>query len=141
MGRRVQAFDRSMILCVVQVRLDGDLLAGLVAGFAATMSAIEVVKDGAPCPGIAFFICKTANGPRNHAVNYRLVVVSIGPPGTCAIPLHCRGIVRPSDSAGNDAAGKSQWGKGIEQGGPQASGSCHRKGELSASDVHFGLLL
>src|SRR5258708_20148165 len=126
-----------MIRCVVHVRLDGDLLAGLVPGFAAPMSAIEVAKDGAPCLGIAFFICKTANGPLNHAVNYRLVVVSIGPPGTCAIPLHCRGIVRPSDSAGNDAAGNSQWGKGIEQGGPQAGGSCNRKGELSPPNSHF----
>jgi hypothetical protein len=63
MGRRVQAFDRAMIRCVVQVRLDRDLLAGPVSGVAATMSAIEVVKDGVPCLGIVFLICKTTNGP------------------------------------------------------------------------------
>lgn len=52
-------------------------------------------------------ICKTANGPGNHAVNYRLVVVGVGPPRTRAIPGHSRRIVRPSDSAGNDATGNS----------------------------------
>jgi len=45
-----------MIRCVVQVRLDCDLLAGLVSSFAPTMSAIEVLKDGAPCLGIVFLI-------------------------------------------------------------------------------------
>src|ERR1700741_5588928 len=107
MGRRVQAFDRAMVRCVVQVRLDRKLLPSTVSGFAAPMSAIEVLKDGVPCLGVAFLICKTANGPGKHAVNYRLVIVSIGPPGTCAIPGHSRRIVRPSDSAGNDAAGNS----------------------------------
>jgi len=56
MRRRVQAFDRAMIRCVVQVRLDRDLLAGLVSRFAPTMSAVEVLKDGAPCLGIFFLI-------------------------------------------------------------------------------------
>src|SRR5258706_8945955 len=107
MRRRVQAFDRAMIRCVVQVRLDRGLLAGLVSSFAPPMSAIEVLKDGAPCLGIVFLICKTANGPGNHAVNHRLVIVGIGPPRTCAIPGHSRWIVRPSDSAGNNAAGNS----------------------------------
>ena len=78
-----------------------------VSGFTATMSAIEVVKDGAPCLGITFLTCKAANGPGNHAVDYRLVIVGIGPPGTCAIPGHSRRIVRPSDSAGDDAPGNS----------------------------------
>src|SRR5258708_33042826 len=32
MRRRVQAFDRAMIRCVVQVGLDGDLLSSLVSG-------------------------------------------------------------------------------------------------------------
>src|SRR5580704_7938646 len=104
MRRRVQAFDCAMIRCVVQVRLDRNLLPRAVSGFAAPMSTIEVLKDGVPCLGVAFLICKTANGPGNHAVNYRLVVVSIGPPRTCAIPGHSRRIVRPRDSAGNDAA-------------------------------------
>jgi hypothetical protein len=48
MGRGVQPFDRAMIRCVVQVRLDRDLLAGLISGFASTMSVIEVLKDGVP---------------------------------------------------------------------------------------------
>src|ERR1700747_1110916 len=104
MGAGVQAFDRAMIRCVVQVCLDRDLLAGFVSSFAPPMSAIEVLKDRAPCLRIVFLICKTANGPGNHAVDYRLVVVGISPPGTCAIPGHSRGVVRPSDSAGNDAA-------------------------------------
>src|SRR5208283_4226544 len=107
MWRGVQAFDRAMVGCVVQVRLDRNLLAGTVSGFAAPVSAIEVLKDGVPRLGVAFLICKTANGSGNHTVNYRLVVISIGPPGTCAIPGHSRRIVRPSDSAGNDAAGNS----------------------------------
>jgi hypothetical protein len=44
-----------MIGCVFQIRLDRDLLAGLVPGFAAIMSAIEVLKEGVPCPGHRFF--------------------------------------------------------------------------------------
>src|SRR6266704_228696 len=107
MGRGVQTFDRAMVRCVDQVRLDCNLLPSTVSGFAAPMSPIEVLKDGVPCLGVAFLICKTANGPGNHAVNYRLVIVGIGPPRTCAIPVHSRRIVRPSDSAGNDAAGNS----------------------------------
>src|ERR1700721_1567732 len=99
MRRRVQAFDRAMIRCVVQVRLDRNLLPSTVSGFAAPVSAIEVLKDGVPCLGVAFLICKAANGPGNHAVNYRLVIVGIGPPRTCAIPGDSRRIVRPSDSA------------------------------------------
>ena len=58
-------------------------------------------------PGVAFLICKTAYGSGNHTVNYRLVIVGIGPPRAFAIPGHSRGIVRPSDSPGNDAAGNS----------------------------------
>src|SRR5882762_2760561 len=54
MRRRVQAFDRAMIRCVVQVRLDCDLLAGLVSSFAPTMSAIEVLKDDAQAWGSIF---------------------------------------------------------------------------------------
>src|ERR1700732_4147985 len=107
MGRRVQTLDRGMILCVVKVRLNRDFLARLVSGVAATMTAIEVVKDGTPCLGIGFFICKTANGAGNHGVNHRLIVISIGPPGTCAIPGYSRRVVRPSHSAGYDAAGNS----------------------------------
>src|ERR1700739_3252163 len=103
MGRRVQAFDRAVVRRVIQVRLDGDLRPGLISGVAATVSAIEIVKDRVPSLSIAFLICKTANGPGNHAVNYRLVVVGIVPPRTCAIPLYRRGIVRPSDSARNNA--------------------------------------
>src|SRR5579863_3715812 len=114
MGRGVQAFDRAMIRRVVQVRLDRDLLAGTVSGFAATMSAIIVVKDYAPRLHFAFLICKAANRPGNHAVYYILVVVCIRPPGTCAIPGHSRRIVRPTDSPRNDAAGNSQWGKRLE---------------------------
>src|ERR1700689_1780534 len=100
MGRGVQAFDRAMVRCVVQVRLDRDLLARLVSGFAATVSAIVMMENGVPCLGIVFLICKTANGPGNHAANYGLVVVGIGPPRTCAVPGHSRRIVRPSDAAG-----------------------------------------
>src|ERR1700678_3272705 len=107
MGRGVQAFDRAMVGCVVQVRLDRNLLPGFVSGFAATMSAIEVLKDGVPCLGVALLICQTADGSRNHAVDYRLVIVRIGPPRTCSIPGDRRRIMRPSDSARNDAAGNS----------------------------------
>jgi hypothetical protein len=114
MGRGVQAFDRSMIGGIIQVRLDRDLLAVSVSGFAATVRLIVIVKNGVPCLGIVFLIGKTAKGPGNHAVNHGLVVVGIGPPRTCAIPGHRRRIVRPSDSAGNYAASNSQWGKGLE---------------------------
>src|SRR5689334_13917335 len=119
MWRRVQAFDGTVIRCVVQVRLDCDLLAGLVSGVAATMGAIEVLEDGTPCLSIALLIRKTANRSGNHAVNYRLVIVGIGPPGACAIPGYSRRIMRPRDSARSDAARNSQWGKRFEQGGPQ----------------------
>src|ERR1700744_562794 len=53
MGRRVETVDRAMIRWVVQVRLDCDLLAGLVSGVATIMSAVEIVEDGTPCLGIA----------------------------------------------------------------------------------------
>ena len=43
MGRRVQAFDRAMIRCVVQVRFDGDLLPGLISGVAATDFGLELL--------------------------------------------------------------------------------------------------
>jgi hypothetical protein len=58
MGRGVQALDRAMIRCVVQVCLDRDLLAGFVSSFAPPMSAIKVLKDGAPCLGIVFLIVR-----------------------------------------------------------------------------------
>ena len=51
-------FRRSIVpwsVVLFQVRLDCDLLAGLVPGLVATMSAIERVKDGAPRLGIALF--------------------------------------------------------------------------------------
>jgi hypothetical protein len=111
MGRRVETVDRSMIRCVIQVRLDRDLLAGLVSSLATTISAIEILKHCAPCVGIAFLICKTADGAGDHAVNHNLVVVSVRPPGTCSIPGHCCWIVCPGDSAGNHAARNTQWGK------------------------------
>src|SRR5258705_8202675 len=141
MGRRVQTFDRSMILCVIKVRLNCDFFAHLVSGVAATMTAIEVVEDGTPGLSIILFICKTANGVGNHAVNDRLIVISIGPPRTCAVPGYSLRVVRPSDSAGNYAAGNSYWGRRTEQEGPQATGSCNRQGELSARHFHFDLLL
>src|SRR5580704_9085388 len=123
MGRGVQAFDCAMIRCVVQVRLDRNLLPSSVSDFATRMSAIEVLKDGGPCLGVAFLICKTANGPGNHAVNGRLIIVGVGPPRTCAIPGHSRRIVRPSDSAGYDAARNTYGGKRLKQGGRQVGGS------------------
>src|SRR5580658_10166744 len=141
MRRRVQTIDRAMIRCVVQVRLNRNLLPSSVSGFAATMSAIEVLKDGVPCLGVAFLICKAANGPGNHAVNCSLVIMGIGPPRTSAIPGYSCRIVRPSDSAGNNTAGDSQWGKRLEQGGPQVGGSCKSQGELPARHVHSDLLL
>jgi len=142
MRRRVQALDRAMVHCVVQVRLDGDLLAGYVSDIAAVMSAIEIVEDGAPCLGIAFLIGKTADRAGDHAVNYSLVVVGICPPGTCSIPGHGRRIVRPGHSAGNHASGNTEWRKrGFEQGGRHAGGCRDRKGELSARQLNVVLLL
>src|SRR5690242_5841069 len=107
MRRRVQTLDRAMVRCVVQVGLNCDLLAGLVSGVAAIMRAIEVVKDGVPCLGVAFLICKTSNRSGNHTINYSLIIVCISPPGTCAIPDHSRRIMRPRDSTGKHAAGNS----------------------------------
>src|ERR1700733_3114529 len=109
MGRRVETVDRAMIRCVVQIRFDCDLLACLVSGVAATMSAIEILKHRAPCLGIALLICKTADGAGDHAVNHNQVVVSVRPPGTCPIPRYCRWIVCPGDPAGNNAAWNTQW--------------------------------
>src|SRR6201985_1029065 len=99
MGRRVQAFDRAMIRCVVQVRLDGHFLASLVPDVAATMSAIEIFEDGVPRLGIAFLVSETAERAGDHAINRSLVVVGVYPPGTCSIPGHSRRIMRPGDSA------------------------------------------
>jgi hypothetical protein len=62
MGRRVETVDRAVIGCVVQVRFDCDLFAGLVSDVATIMSTIEIVEDGAPCLSIALLICKTAEG-------------------------------------------------------------------------------
>jgi hypothetical protein len=56
MGRRIETVDRAMISCVVEVCLDCDLLARLVSGVAAAMSAIEIVEDSAPCLGIVLLI-------------------------------------------------------------------------------------
>jgi len=58
MRRRVQSFDRAVVGCVVQIRLDDDLLSSFVSSVAATMSAVEVVKNGVPCLGVAFLICQ-----------------------------------------------------------------------------------
>src|ERR1700733_8136889 len=116
MGRRVQTVDRAMVRSVVQVCLDGHFLASPVSGVAATMSAIEIFKDGAPCLCIAFLVCKTAEGVGDHAVNGSLVVIGVCPPGTCPIPGHSRRIMHPGDSTGNHAAGNAYWGKcGCEQ--------------------------
>src|SRR5579863_6240432 len=103
MGRRVQTIDRVMTRRVVQVGLDCHFLASLVPGVAATMSAIEILEDGAPCLGIAFLNCKTPDGARDHAVNYSLAVVGVFPPGTCPIPCHSRRVMRPGHSTGNHA--------------------------------------
>src|ERR1700730_10959280 len=100
-----------MVRRVVEVRLDCDLLAGLVPRVAATMSAIEILKNGAPRLGIALLICKTADGAGDHAVNRSLVVVGVRPPGTCSIPGHCRRIVCPCDSTGNHTAGDTDRGE------------------------------
>src|SRR5580700_5606345 len=136
MGRRVQTIDRAMIRCVVQVSLDCHFLASPVPSVAATMSAIEILKDGAPCLGIAFLNCKTPDGARDHAVNYRLAVVGVFPPGTCPIPRHSRRIMRPGDWSGNHAAGNADWRKhGFKKRSTKSSGSRDRQGELSAS--HF----
>src|ERR1700749_4091380 len=107
MGRRVEPFDRAMVRCVIQVRLDRNLLPSFVSGFAAAMKAIEILKDGGPCLGVAFLIGETANGPGNHAVKNGLVIMGIGPTRPCAGPGNSRRIMRPSDSAGNDAARNS----------------------------------
>src|ERR1700678_1465677 len=111
MRRRVQTVDRTMVRRVVQVRFDGDLLASLVSHVAATMRTIEIVKDGAPRLGIALLICKTADGAGDHAVDPSLVVVGVRPPVPCPIPGHCRRIVCPGDSAGDNAAWNTHWGK------------------------------
>ena len=105
-----------MVRRVVKVRLDGDLLTGFVLSVAATMGAIEMINDGAPCQGIALLICKTADGAGDHAVDRGLVVVGVRPPGTYPIPGHCHRSVRPSYSwcceldAGFGAAGLSSSG-------------------------------
>src|ERR1700739_1623735 len=62
MGRRVETVDGAMIRCVLQVGLDGDFLAGLVPRVAATVGAIEMMKNRAPRLGIALLVCKTADG-------------------------------------------------------------------------------
>src|SRR5580658_1999866 len=118
MGRRIETVDRAVVCRVVEVRLDGDLLAGLVSRVAATMSAIEIMKDGAPRLGIALLICKAAHGAGDHAVDRSLVVVGIRPPGTCPIPRYCRRIVRPGDSAGNNAAWNTQGESGSNKDEP-----------------------
>ena len=100
-----------MTRCVVQGRLDCDLLAGLVPGVATIMRAIVIVEDSAPCLGIALLICKTAEGAGDHAANCSLVVIGVRPPGTRSIPGYCRRIVCPGDSAGNYTAGNTQCGK------------------------------
>src|ERR1700723_2181726 len=100
-----------MVRCVVQVRLDCDLLAGLVSDVTTIMGAIEIAEDGAPRLGIALLICKTSDGAGDHAVNRSLVVVGVRPPGTCSVPGYGRRIVRPGDSAGNEAARNADGGK------------------------------
>jgi len=76
-------------------------------------------------PGHRFFDSLDRKWIGIHAVNHRLIIVGIGPPRTCAIPGHSRRIVRPSDPAGNNAAGNSPMGEEwLEQRRPQASGSC-----------------
>jgi hypothetical protein len=96
-----------MVRRVVEVRLDCDFLAGFVPDVAAAMSAIEVVKNGAPRLGIVFLIGETADGSGDHVVNDSLVIVGICPPGTGPIPGDSRWIVRPGDPARNDAAGNT----------------------------------
>src|SRR5580692_6297272 len=138
MGRRVQTIDRVMARGVVQVGLDCHFLAGLVPGATPTMSTIEILEDGAPSLGIVFLNCKTLDRARDHAVNYRLIVVGVFPPGTCPIPCHRRRIVRPGDSTRNHAAGNTHWRKrGLKKRRTKSSGSCHGQSELPASHFHF----
>src|SRR5258708_36493596 len=80
-----------MICCAVRVCRDRALLAGFVSSFAPPMSAIEVLKDGAPCLGIVFLICETANGPGNHSVNHRLLVYGLFCAATSGSGLQTRG--------------------------------------------------
>ena len=100
-----------MIRCVVQVRLDGDLLAGLVSRVAAAMSVLEIVKHRTPCLGIALLICETADGPGDHAVNRSLDVVGVSPPGARSIPGHtagsCAQVTRPGTTPRGTSSGES----------------------------------
>src|SRR5580692_2050424 len=98
-----------MIRCIVQVGLDCHFLASPVPGVTATMSAIEILEDGAPCLRIVLVKCKTPDRARNRAVNDSLVVVGVFPPGPRPIPGHSRGIMRPGDSAGNHTPGNTYW--------------------------------
>jgi len=138
MRRRVQSFDRAVVGCVVQIRLDGDLLSSLVSSVAATMSAVEVVKNGVPCLGVAFLICQRANGSRNHAVDYRLVVINIGPPRACPIPGHSRWIMCPSDTAWNNTSPNSQGRKRLKQG--RHAGSWQLRASKRIADESFPLI-
>src|ERR1700757_3309156 len=138
MGRRVQASNRAMIRWGGQVGLDCHCLASPVPGVAATMTAIEILEDGAPRLGIAFLICETPDRVGDHAVNCRLVVVGVFPPGTCPVPRHSRAIMRPGDSTGNHAAGNTHGGKrGSKKRRTKSSGSCNRQCELPASHSHL----
>src|SRR5580698_7038743 len=93
-----------MVRRIVEVCLDRNPLAGLESRVAATMGAIEIMENCAPRLGIALLIGNAAYGMRDHAINHGLVVVGVRPPGTRPIPCHGCRIVRPGNSAGNDAA-------------------------------------
>ena len=87
--------------------------------------------------GVAFLICQRANGSRNHAVDYRLVVINIGPPRACPIPGHSRWIMCPSDTARNNTWPNSQGRKRLKQRKPQVAASCERQSELPSLPLIF----
>jgi hypothetical protein len=111
MGRRVQTVDRAMVRCVVQVRLDCDLLASPVSSVAASMSAIEIFKDGTPCLRIAFLVCKTA-GEREtmRSITAWLLLVSVHQepvPFQVTAAGSCAQVTRPGTTPRGIPSGES----------------------------------
>ena len=93
---------------LVQVELDGDLLALLVADGALAAALVEVGEDFVPGGLVGGRVADGADGGGEHGSDNFGVGVRIVPPAGGvgdAVPTGGGGIVSPGDAAGLDAEG------------------------------------
>ena len=140
----------AVVVHLVQVHLDDDLLALLVADRALAVALVEVDEDLVPRGFVGGGIAHRADRPREHRRNGLGVRVAVVPPAWSvghAIPAGGLGIEGPGDAARLDAEGRPHrrvgWVAGAEGGlGHGRRGLGQGRGNFQGSQrcgaAHYG---